>query len=210
MASPISCFNIFKANGIFIGLEIFLSILAYGVFGLGSILPSVILDAVKYDSSNRDWNLAYPVQVFGSIQYNIWVFCVLFSNSLIWGFSGLEISATVNKKFGAMITACVIRCIHFLVFITLAILYFAGIDYVYNAEPERQPCLFDKYVKWNQYGATCNDHTAEMAAEMVTNAWWFSSIVMDFIRIILQVIIIHKIKAEENVSSIIVKISNVI
>ena len=202
MAPPISCFSIFKTNGIFIGLEIFLWILAYGIFGLGCFLPEVILDAVKYDNSNRDWNLAYPDQVFGSIKENVWMFCVLFNNILILGFSGLEISATINKKFGAMITSCVIRCIHFLVFITLAILYFAGIDYVYNAKPERQPCLFGKYVKWNQYGATCNDHTAEMAAEIVTNVWWFSSIVMDFLRIILQVIIIHKIKTEENVSSI--------
>ena len=202
MASSKSCINIFKTNGIFIGLEIFLWILAYGVFGLGNFLPGAILDAVKYDRSNYDWNLAGPDQIFGSIQIDVWVFCVLFSNILIWGFSGLEISATVNKKFGAMITACVIRCIHFLVFITLAILYFAEIDSVYNADPDRHPCLFYNRWGWNNNRSTCNNHTVEMA-ELVTKGWWFSFIVMDFLRIILQVIIIHKIKkAEENVSYI--------
>ena len=202
MAFPICCFNIFKTNGFFIGLEIFLWILAYGVFGLGNFLPGVILDAVKYDESNDDWNLADPDQVFGSIQLNVWCFCVMFSNILIWGFSGLEISATINKKFGAMVTVCVIRCIHFLVFITLAILYFSGIDFVYNADPYSHPCLFDNHLGWNINRATCNNHTLEMA-EMVTKGWWISCIVMDFLRIILQVFIISKIKAEENVSFIV-------
>ena len=191
MATRKSSFNIFKANGFFIGLEIFLCILAYVVFGLGSFLPGEILNAVKYDSSNRNWNLAYPNEIFGSIQHNVWYFCILFSNILIFGCSTFEISGTINKKFGAMISACVMRCIHFLVFIALAILYFTGNDFVYNADGGSQ-CLFNN---WPKEG-NCN----KRAAEMVTFGWWFSFICMDFLRLIFQVMIIHKFKGTRNVS----------